>query len=129
MKLVRNIVLTPEAEKFIKQHYIEPDVVSCSELQFIPRFIWVIAYKDADWKIIEGTTVGYELSISPVSFLADSVVSSFDGRRKFFAVEFDAYGEKYDPDAQYLIEHFEDINYIIKQPKVSNRPSEWLQPF
>ncbi|AZO30146.1 MULTISPECIES: hypothetical protein [Mesorhizobium] len=120
MKLVRNITLTPEAEEFIKQRYIEPDVASYSELQFMPRFIWVIAYKDADGKIMEGETVGYKLSRSPVSFLADSVIASFDGGRKFFAVEFNADGEKYDADAHYTIEHFDDINYIIKLPSEAN---------
>ncbi|RUW37035.1 MULTISPECIES: hypothetical protein [unclassified Mesorhizobium] len=120
MKIVRNITLTPEAEEFIEQRYIEPDVASYSELQFMLRFILVIAYKDADGKIMEGETVGYKLSRSPVSSLSDSVISSFDSGRKFFAVEFNADGEKYDADAHYTIEHFDDINYIIKLPSEAN---------
>lgn len=48
MKLGRNIKLTPEDEEFIKHLYIEPDLANYSELQFMPRFILVIVYNDAD---------------------------------------------------------------------------------
>jgi hypothetical protein len=113
VKIHRNISLSKEAEAFIKERYVEPDVRDFSELRFIPRFIYVIAVTDAHGNSFKDAILGYNLCRTPVHSLEDAIVFSFDGGRKFFAIRFEP--DVFDETAEYLFEHFEGVNYILKR--------------
>jgi hypothetical protein len=113
MKIYQNISLSTEAEAFIKERYIEPDVREFSELRFVPTFKYVLAVKDAAGNKIEEAILGYNLGRMPAHSLDDSVVFSFDKGRKFFAIRF--YPDEFDETAEYLLEHFAGANYILKR--------------
>jgi hypothetical protein len=113
MKICRNISLSKEAEAFINERYIEPDVRDFSELRFVPAFQYVTAVKDAKGDRIKNAVLGYNLGRTPAQSLTDSVVFSFDSGRRFFAIRF--YPNEFDEAAEYLLEHFEGVNYILKR--------------
>jgi len=113
VRIHRNISLSKEAEAFINERYIEPEVRDFCELRFVPMFSYVIAVTDAQGNSFKDAILGYNLWRMPVHSLEDAIVFSFDGGRKFFAIRFEP--DDFDETAEYLLEHFEGVNYILRR--------------
>lgn len=89
---------------------MDPDVDDPLQLQFIPKLSHHLSIKDGSGKKISGP--GYSLVKGEPRLLKTEVVSPFENGRKFFAISF---GEKFDEDAQYLIEYFDRVWYVLKE--------------
>ncbi|CAN7388294.1 hypothetical protein LJR255_002377 [Pararhizobium sp. LjRoot255] len=113
MEIKKNILVSPRAEKLLLKHYMEDDKDHPSELNIIPKLIYVVAYKDGHGNIIDGEVLGYRLVRGEIKYTNDKLAFPFQNGRKFFTVEFSA--EEYDDTCQYYLDYEDGSILLLKE--------------
>lgn len=112
VEIKRNILVSPRAEKLLLKQYLEEDKDHPSELNIIPKLIYVVAYKDGDGNIIGGEILGYRLVRGDLKHTNDKLVFPFENGKKFFTIEFS--NEEYDETCQYYLDYEDDAILLLK---------------